>query len=184
MAKALQRTLLLSLLSMAILGPSLFVTLADEPNPNARRTEITMGEFYFQVAGAEKNAPITLKAGETVTLDFKNVGVIVHEAMLGRETKMEDGRLHGYKENLLEGVKVMLEHKMRVGNMERKFGIEAESLEELQVEPGMEVELQFTVPNRVGEWELGCFVSGHYQAGQRTTIIIELPDGPKPTSDE
>lgn len=43
----------------------------------------------------------------------------------------------------------------------------------VQVEPGETVEVTFTLPeDRAGEWEIGCFEPGHYEAGMHATLTL------------
>lgn len=42
-----------------------------------------------------------------------------------------------------------------------------------QLQPGVELEVEVTMPkDRVGEWELACFVPGHYEAGMHVPVNI------------
>ncbi len=111
--------------------------------------EIEMGSMYFQVKKPQEqppNAPITLQVGKVYSLEFKNVDeTIPHNALFGRDPDLEK-RL--YKTPLFEDL----------------IGIELHG--------GEEGELFIRVPDKPGDWEMGCFVSGHYEAGMRATITI------------
>ncbi len=39
--------------------------------------------------------------------------------------------------------------------------------------PGQSAELWVRIPDRPGEWELGCFHEEHYNAGMKTKLIIQ-----------
>jgi uncharacterized cupredoxin-like copper-binding protein len=133
--------------------------------------EILMGEMFFQVEGQAKNAPIVLEAGKTYELVFKNVGTVLHEAKFGKGLKTDDeGAPVGYEENLFEDVEVKIEGDMAGG----EFEIEAEGLEEIEISPGDTLKVIVTLPEeKVGEWEIGCFVPGHYQAGMKAPLIVQ-----------
>ena len=153
-------------------GPNPISTATAVPNPSAVPTpplvdedahddghqheeeielKILVGEFFFQVEGQEKNAPLVLETGTEYELVFKNVGVVLHEVILGREVKLEEGRAVGYQERLLEDVEV-----------------------ETQLGPGVELRVAFTLPDeRAGEWEIGCFIPGHYEAGMHAPLSIK-----------
>jgi len=143
----------------------------EEETGQVTEVEILMGEFYFQVAGQPKNAPIVLQAGVTYELIFKNVGAVLHEAMFGQNLKTDEaGNPAGYEENLFEGVEVKIEGEMAGG----KFEVEAEGLEEIEISPGDTLKVIVTIPaEKVGEWEIGCFIPGHYEAGMRAPLIVQ-----------
>lgn len=124
--------------------------------------EIHMGEMYFQVhkingeeVEAEKNAPITIHAGQRHLIRFENVGNVEHEVHFGRGPDLE-ARL--YKENLFG------EHGEEGG-----MGFLG-----LHLLPGESATLHIWIPeDKKGEWEIACFMPGHYEAGQRAPLIIE-----------
>lgn len=160
---------------------------AEEAGEDVVKLEVLLGEFYFQVEGAEKNAPIVLEAGKTYELELKNVGNVLHEVAIGKEVITEGGKAVGFAENLLEDVDVEIHGRMLVDGQERRFEVEAETLEEVELEPGVVLEVEFTIPeDRVGDWEMACFVPGHYEAGMRAPVQVvasaglalpkELPD--------
>ena len=43
----------------------------------------------------------------------------------------------------------------------------------IELDKGQTVKLTLKVPSEAGEWELGCFQPGHYEAGQKAKIIIQ-----------
>jgi len=116
------------------------------------KLEIEMSSNYFQVKGQEKNAPITLKVGRVYLLEFANVdkGVIgrgvPHNALFGKDPDLTK---RFYKTLLFDNV----------------FGIDLEG--------GQEGEFAFRVPDKPGEWEMGSFVTGQYEAGMKATLIIK-----------
>lgn len=108
--------------------------------------QIEMGSMYFQVKGQEKNAPLTLQVGKIYLLEFQNVEKDVHHnAHFGTDPDL-DKRI--YKTLLIDNF----------------YGIELEG--------GQTGEIIFKVPDKVGQWEMGCFISGHYENGMKATINI------------
>jgi len=127
------------------------IARADEGEPWEsyvdERIEIEMGSMFFQVKGQEKNAPITLQIGKIYLLEFVNLDAEVHHnALLGKDPDVEN---HHYKTLLIDNF----------------FGVELEG--------GQAGEIFFQVPNKPGEWEMGCFVSGHYEAGMKAPLIVK-----------
>jgi len=125
--------------------------------------EIHVGEMYFQVhkingeeVEAEKNAPITIHANQPHLIRFENVGSVEHEVHFGRSPDLE-ARL--YNENLFgpgDG-----EHAMH-------------GFLGLHLLPGESATLHVWIPeSKKGEWEIGCFMPGHYEAGQHAPFIVE-----------
>jgi uncharacterized cupredoxin-like copper-binding protein len=44
----------------------------------------------------------------------------------------------------------------------------------LHLKPGEKAVLHIWIPeDKKGEWEIGCFMPGHYEAGQKAPLIIE-----------
>lgn len=113
--------------------------------------EVRMGEMYFQVPGREKNAPIRLETGESHLIRFTNEGQVEHEVHFGRNPYQEGGLYEGYNESL--------------------FG---SSDMGLHLKPGESAVLHVRISeDKKGEWEIGCFMPGHYEAGQKAPLIIE-----------
>ena len=142
--------------------------------------EIDMKEMAFTVLG-EKTTPIVrLPVGKTVGLHLHNEGAVTHELLIGRKP-VEFG------ETVIEGKKVAVpdgyakalfkEHEadLFVYNGEARIELEGATFEELEVDSGIkDIWLRFKVtPELAGEWEIGCFVPGHYEAGMHATLIVE-----------
>jgi uncharacterized cupredoxin-like copper-binding protein len=127
---------------------------------------IEMGEFYFQVPGQERHAPIVLQAGQSYALVFANVGMMHHEVLIGRHVVVENGTPDGYEVNLLDAL------PLKVAGDGWEVGVSG--FIEVELEPGQEITLEVTMPaDLVGDWEIGCFVPGHYQAGMLAPFVIE-----------
>lgn len=131
----------------------------------ATELRIEMGEFYFQLEGQERNEAIVLEAGVPYVLSFVNVGSMEHEVLIGQGLLVEDDIPDGYETNLFEGVVLDVtgdDWFVRVGGMI-----------EFELEEGESVTLEVTVPDsRIGVWEIGCFIPGHYQAGMKAPFEV------------
>jgi len=90
--------------------------------------------------------------------------------MIGRTAKGADGG-HEYPELLTELVPSDL--FFYYGKV--KAEVEDSLFGELEVEPGVnDIWLRMVIPAELkGEWELGCFVEGHYEQGMKAKLIIE-----------
>jgi uncharacterized cupredoxin-like copper-binding protein len=130
----------------------------EQPRTAARTLDIQLGEFLFQPQ------EVRLKAGETVTLDVRNSGALEHEFMLGRGAG-HDGV--GHAEDFLKDLR--LEARMTDGT----FG-EGDHGRMMLVRPGGMGQLTMEVPpDRKGEWEMACFLPGHYEGGMKGRLIVE-----------
>ncbi len=99
---------------------------------------------------------------------LKNNGKFLHDVSWGRNPRYNEkvGSDNGYRENLLENVHVQI-----IGE---KFELAANDLTYFSLHPGQEAELEITLPAEViGEWEMGCFISPHYQNGKHLKFIVE-----------
>lgn len=147
--KHLSRRELLKAAGVAVLGSAVLsnVTVLAQKDPTKADLEIKMGEFYFQVPGKDKNAPIELQAGKELLIKFVNEGKVAHEAHFGRNF---DSTKRLYKEDLMPGF----------------LG--------LHLEPNQVGYLHILLPEKQkGEWELGCLISGHYEAGQKAKLVVK-----------
>lgn len=109
-----------------------------------RTIEIVMGEFFYSIDGVE-GGTVTLKVGETVALNFINEGAVLHDAHFGTGADLDD-RL--YDNNLLAPFDMLV------------------------LESGERAQITFT-PTEPGEFELGCFQLGHYEAGMKVPFVVE-----------
>lgn len=124
-----------------------------------RRIEIEMRDFAF--------APetLTLRAGEKVTLVFKNVGKLEHEFMAGSDPAYGKG----YLKDWLAGAQIesIGEHGMEHAGA----GV--------RVAPNTTKLFTFVVPNQSGVFEFGCFVIGHYESGMHGRLVVDVDTAPK-----
>lgn len=134
-------------LSGAALQMGLGSSALAQKDPTTADLEIRIGEFYFQVAGKDKNAPIELEAGKELLIKFVNEGSIIHEAHFGRNADLATRR---YQEELMPGF----------------LGLHLMSKQEASIH-------LFVPADRKGQWEVGCLIAGHYEAGQKAQLIVK-----------
>ncbi|HKZ50894.1 MAG TPA: sulfocyanin-like copper-binding protein [Dehalococcoidia bacterium] len=127
--------------------------------------EIDMHEMYFGNPKGEKNPSFRLPAGKTVGIHIHNEGSVTHELAIGRNAKKaSEGFEYG------EALKVPTDLFFYYGD--QKVEVEGAEFGEVEVDPGMrDMWIRGTFPK--GEWELGCFVEGHYEAGMKAKLIFE-----------
>jgi uncharacterized cupredoxin-like copper-binding protein len=153
---------------LSFLGLGLVACQGGAP-AGPQTVQVRMSEFKFEPD------PIRVKAGQEVRLDLVNEGTVVHEFMVGRDAMMmgHGTMLHGYETDFFGRGALPVQHK----GEEYQVG-SPEEIEEtgwhVEVEPGGKVDLAFTVSaENKGEWEIGCFTPGHYQAGMKGKLIVE-----------
>lgn len=147
----------LALRSLALLlVASAAVACASEPGKPAagRMIEITMKEFTFSPR------TITVSPGETVILKFTNVGALEHEFMAGRAPVPS----RGYTEDWLKRAVPALASHTHPGEEHLGEGIR------VSADWGNRVTL--VVPEETGTYEFGCFITGHYEAGMKGSIVV------------
>ena len=151
-----------------------FQAASVQDQASASEIEIFMGEYFFQMEGRARGASVELEAGSKYEMEFINMGSEIHEVVIGRDLLMENGQPTGYRKSLLDGAKVEIEGTTVVGDKVRKFEVAAGGLEELELESGVILEIEFTVPtDKTGEWEMACFVPGHYQQGMHIPLLVK-----------
>jgi uncharacterized cupredoxin-like copper-binding protein len=114
---------------------------------------VFIGEFYFEVGDPDgknrkgKNAAISVPAGQEFLIHFINEGAALHEIHIGRKPNLEKQL---YDENLF-------------GNT----GFLGLHLDAKQA--GF---LHLNIPAVAkGDWEIGCFVPGHYTPGNMKAVF-------------
>lgn len=128
-----------------------------QPAPG-RLVRIEMTDFAF----APKE--IRVKAGEIVTLELPNKGVVAHELMAGRGEILHAG---GYAEDLFTGLEVAVSGQLKKDHGHGGFSV--------MVDPGKTARATFTVPAKPGTYEIACFEPGHYASGMVGKLVIEQP---------
>lgn len=128
---------------------------------------ISMGDHFFEVPGTERGTPITVKAGRPYFLQIRNDGKQEHNVEWGRGVlTKEGGAPELYATQLMGHVPVKLMNKF--------WDASVDGLRDLNMKPGQEVELEVIFPESArGDWEIGCFRPGHYDAGMRVPFIVE-----------
>jgi uncharacterized cupredoxin-like copper-binding protein len=129
---------------------------ASQPGTQAagRMIDITMNDFTFSPR------TITVRPGETVTLKFTNVGALEHEFMAGRAPVPS----RGYTEDWLKRAVPALANHTHPGEEHLGEGVR------VSADWGNRVTL--VVPEEKGTYEFGCFITGHYEAGMKGSIVV------------
>lgn len=143
---------------------------AAKPKRLEAAIQINLSEMQFGNPQGEKNPTFRLPVGKTVGIHVHNEGQVMHELAIGRKVKTTpEGR--EYEETLSELLPMDLFFYYGAGKVE----VEEAKFGEMEVDPGIrDVWLRFTVPSELkGEWELGCFVEGHYEAGMKAKIVFK-----------
>jgi uncharacterized cupredoxin-like copper-binding protein len=123
---------------------------AAPPTGNAKTViEVTMTDMAFTPA------TIAVRAGETVTLRFRNDGQAIHEAVIGDAAFQQE---HA-DEMAAMGTSGAMDH----GNHDESAP--------LVVQPGQTGELTFTAP-AAGGILIGCHQPGHWEAGMKASIDV------------
>jgi hypothetical protein len=147
----------------------------------ATKITINMDEYHFTVEGHDPNAPIILKAGVLYDMTIKNTGKLSHEIWWGKDPLMvaEEGRLDGYKTNLLADVPVVIIDEQTAEP--NGYEINVPGLTEIKEGPGQSFTIEFTLPDSLkGKWEVGCFqpmpkAANAATADASTTPVPDIP---------
>jgi len=156
---------------------TVFITLV--PAAASRAAEAPANAVTLLLKDFKFEPPtLQLHVGDAMTLTIRNEGRAAHEWLIGR-TIVRTAEEKGFQQDLfallnptVEGRQYSLE---RVGRhppgrdepaTRNSMGVE--------IQPGGEVTLRFAVPaSAKGEWEMGCFYSGHFETGMKGTLVIE-----------
>jgi uncharacterized cupredoxin-like copper-binding protein len=148
---------LIALLAIGVLTASCAAS-APPPSPTSatggRIIEITMKEFGFTPS------TITVRPGEKITLRLKNTGMVEHEFMAGLGPI--PGR--GYADDWIAKAAANIPSHTHPG--EEHLG------EGVRVSQNWFGSIDLVVPMQTGEYEFGCFVQGHYEAGMKGTLSV------------
>ncbi len=134
--------------------------------------EIDLREFAFASPDGRMNPAFTVPVGKTVGIHLHNEGALKHEMLVGRQVaRNQDGAVDGYETSLFEAV--VADAFFYYGEAKAELG--GAHFEEVELEPGIkDVWLRVQFPAELaGEWEIGCFVPGHYDAGMHATLIVQ-----------
>lgn len=133
--------------------------------PAQRDEEVTELEVVLADYRFEPQA-LVLRAGRMYRLRLVNRGTVEHEFMVGRGAMASaEGDEHGYRQSLLAAMEAAVRFD--------SGWVEVMGLHEVGVGPGEEVVVTFTVPETArGEWEMGCFLPGHYELGMHGRFAV------------
>ena len=163
-------------LAAVVLG-LLSLTAPASAASKVHRVTLAMREFALQPA------TLYLKAGERVELVIQNRGATEHEWSAGRGL-VDIPYEKGFRTDLLAILKPQVSgqgydlEQLMTTNLDAEEGVEGETADrlsqEVDVEPGGHVVLDFTVPkNARGMWRMGCFLPGQYESGMYGAILID-----------
>lgn len=132
----------------------------EEPLTAARTIDITLTEFKMDPP------ELRLKAGETVRLNVRNMGAVEHQFTIGRGPGMHNGSM-GFSSDFMDGMR--METMMQNGTSGKgQHGME------MMMRSGGSGQMTMMVPtDRTGEWEMACFLPGHYEGGMHGRVIVE-----------
>lgn len=154
----------------------------------ARRAQTaTTDVFQYDYGYAPRH--ITWRVGDRVTISLHNQSPTHwHEMMIGQgfdDTPYAIASLHTqFHRDFWNGVHVTVSHAYHVDNfvpghavvtyVGPKPAVSSGGNFSPTLEPGGRIDLTFTVPNKPGTWQYGCFVQQyiHYLAGMKGTITI------------
>ncbi len=170
------------ILVISAIVPFVALSAPAKQKPDEPRTfNISMSEYKYVVEGQKEGDPIQLETGKPYRLVFTNAGIGEHEGLFGQEPKILNGFKHDFTNNLLEDVETTITD----GQEESGFTIGAAGLAEFEVRVKQVLAVEFTLPDdKVGDWEIGCFVSldpnapednpgaGHYDVGMHLPIKV------------
>lgn len=142
-----------------------------EPSRLEVRLPIDMGEMFFATAEGAKGGPFRVPTGKVVGLRAANKGALEHEVAFGRELVYQEGRPDSFRQQLFKDllVDVFVYPAGKKVEVETDGGVAA-----IEMEPGTELWVRVTFPPEVkGEWEMACFIAGHYEQGMTARFIIE-----------
>lgn len=147
----------------------------------------TINVFQFDYGFQPRH--LTWRVGERVTISLHNQSPShFHEMVIGRgsdNTPSAFGPINTqFETDFWDGVHVTMSHVNKIDNFVPHKAIvtyigpkpEITSGGDFSptLQPGGSVDLTFTVPNKPGNWQYGCFVQQfmHYVAGMQGTITI------------
>ena len=157
------------------------------------RIEVTLDEYSFSPD------PLRIPAGRPVTLVIRNVGRFPHEFMAGRDVASDDFEQDLFADLHVNIEKVKMDHADHGSDATAEHEqAEHGATEPAHVDDGQEAAgghahgeghdhgtmvenqpgemhlMSFTLPeSRRGEWNTGCFLPGHYDAGMHGELIVE-----------
>ena len=175
---------MIALLVLAIGAPA-FAQEESTPSPDTPvEFNITMTDYKFSVDGLAPDQPLQLEVGQAYRLHITSASQskIAHEILFGKNANVVAGTSHlDYADPMLADVEVLFSATNNGGD----FTFAATGMAELEVAPGQELTLEFTLPDdKVGNWEIGCFEfmdmtntdanpgPTHYDVGMHLPVVV------------
>lgn len=139
----------------------------EEAAPDATELNFTLNEMNFILDGQQANTQLVLAAGKSYAFKFENRGKIEHEVLWGRSPiKTATGALEDYETNLFASTEAIVDSN--------GWEVVNAGLIEVALQPGQKLEVIVTIPETMrGEWDMGCFQPGHYEAGMHVAMVIQ-----------
>ena len=134
--------------------------------------KVTMADFSFSPTVLE------IPADRPVTLVFVNTGVVEHEFMVGRRAVSGDFEVDLFANVDVEiGSEDMADHDDTgaAPHAHPAMAMDAQDDHGTMVltGPAMRSSMTFLLPGDLrGEWEMACFIPGHYDGGMHGTVIV------------
>ncbi len=130
----------------------------------AQQLTITMGDFSFTPG------KITLQAGVPAEIALVNKGTVIHEwaVYLMPKPGLGGTKLHEWAEDnsYFKGLELSVASGPGI-EVERK----GPSIFNIEVAAGKSTVVKFT-PVKMGTFEMGCEVPGHYEIGMKGTLTV------------
>ncbi|MBI4361778.1 MAG: phosphate/phosphite/phosphonate ABC transporter substrate-binding protein [Euryarchaeota archaeon] len=139
---------------------------------------IHLGDDYIAARDGTRGGPFRVVANRTVGFHIVNTGTKLHEVAFGRGAKYAEQTVEGKKKTVPDGYNLSLFEDLPadvfIYKPEKIEVATGGRLEEMEVGPGGDLWVRAVFPPEAkGEWEIGCFVPGHYEEGMRARLIVE-----------
>jgi uncharacterized cupredoxin-like copper-binding protein len=128
---------------------------ASTASGSSRAIDVTMTDNAYQPT------QLQVSKGETVTLRFKNTGMVKHEAIVG------DDAMQMKHHDEMTASTAQMEH----GNPGHAGQTSDTSSDAITIDPSKSGELTRTF-NESGSILIGCHEPGHWEAGMKATVKI------------
>ncbi len=144
---------------------------------SVHKVTLVLREFTF------RPVTIQLRVGEEVELILRNEGKVAHEWAAGQDI-LSSLTEKGFHKDLVALLKPRVTgrsydlEKVSTSVNASKEAAEGETGKmistEVDVQPGGVATLRFKVPaSAKGEWQMACFLVGHYESGMKGTLVIK-----------
>lgn len=132
---------------------------------------ISSAEFSF------KPNALRWKVGQQIRITLTNDGQKAHEWVIGRSPMSMPGMARTFSEQFFTGVDVKFERDGRTADPSTVWMTEMGPDERSVALPigTPRIDVIFTVPDKPGEWEMGCFEDdgAHYDDGMKGKVTVE-----------